>query len=146
MYSYHEPLKKVIVGAKFKGITRTDAYALRIETDRGDIFVSVSGDCCSHSIFYDFVVPEECYGAEIIDFDEWDRESNVPDDAYVDKKAKELCGEHGWDSDYLSIWDVVFKTKNGNVLLRHVNSSNGYYDGMVSISCDFEKPVEEEDI
>jgi hypothetical protein len=146
MYYYHENLKKVIVGAKFKGITRIGPDALRIETDRGNIFVSVSGECCSHSIFYDFVVPEECYGAEIIDFDEWIREGNMPNDAYVEKKAEELCGEHGWYSDYLSIWDVIFKTKNGNVLLRHVNSSNGYYDGMVSISCNFKEPVEEEEI
>lgn len=144
MYSYHEPLKKVIVGAKFKGITRTDIDALRIETDRGAIFVSVGGDCCSHSIFYDFIVPEECYGAEITDFDEWIREGNMPDEDYVTKKAEELCGEHGWYSDCLSIWDVIFKTKNGDVLLRHVNSSNGYYDGVVNFSCDFEKPVEEQ--
>lgn len=144
MYSYHEPLKKKIVGAKLRGVFRTDTYSLRIETDRGNIFVSVEGDCCSHSIFYDFIVPEECYGAEIIDFDDWDRESKVPDEAYVTKKAEEVCGENNWYSDCLSIWDVIFKTKNGDVLLRHVNSSNGYYDGMVSISCDFEKPVEEE--
>jgi len=146
MYSYHKPLKKKIVGAKLRGVFRTDTDALRIETDRGNIFVSVSGDCCSHSIFYDFIVPEECYGAEIIDFDDWDRESKVPDEAYVTKKAEEVCGEDNWYSDYLSIWDVIFKTKNGDVLLRHVNSSNGYYDGCVSISCDFEKPVEEEEI
>lgn len=143
MYSYHEPLKKLIIGAKLQRVVRTDPDALHIETDRGNIFVSVSGDCCSHSIFYDFIVPEECYGAEIIDFDDWDRESKVPDEGYVTKKAEEVCGEENWYSDYLSIWDVVIKTTNGNVLLRHVNSSNGYYDGCVSISCDFKKPVEE---
>lgn len=143
MYSYHEPLKKLIIGAKLQRVVRTDPDALRIETDRGNIFVSVSGDCCSHSIFYDFIVPEECYGAEIIDFDDWDRESQVSDEDYVTKKAEEVCGENNWYSDCLSIWDVVFKTTNGNVLLRHVNSSNGYYDGCVSISCDFKKPVEE---
>jgi len=42
----------------------------------------------------------------------------------------------------------VFRTKakNGDVLLRHVNSSNGYYDGDVSISCDsnFKEPVDEQ--
>lgn len=146
MYSYHESLKKKIIGAKLRGVFRTSIASLRIETDRGNIFVSVEGFCCSDSIFYDFIVPEECYGAEITDFDEWIREGNMPDEAYVTKKAEEVCGENNWYSDWLRVWDVIFKTKNGNVLLRHVNSSNGYYDGMVSISCDsnFKKPVEEE--
>jgi hypothetical protein len=146
MYSYHESLKKKIVGAKLRGVSRTADDSLRIETDRGNIFVSVSGECCSHSIFYDFIVPEECYGAEIIDFDDWNRDDKVLDEAYVTKKAKEVCGEDNWYSDCLSIWDVIFKTKNGDVLLRHVNSSNGYYDGDVNISCDsnFKEPVEEQ--
>ena len=143
MYSYHASLKTKIIGAKLHGVFRTSTASLRIETDRGNIFVSVEGDCCSHSIFYDFIVPEECYGAEIIDIDDWDRESKVLDEAFVAKKAEEVCGENNWYSECLSIWDVVFKTKNGDVLLRHVNSSNGYYDGMVSISCDFKEPVEE---
>jgi hypothetical protein len=146
MYSYHEALKKKIVGSKLRGVSRTAEDSLRIETDRGNIRVSVSGDCCSTSIFYDFIVPEECYGTEIIDFDDWNRDGKVPDEAYVDKKAREVCGEDRWYSDCLSIWDVIFKTKNGDVLLRHVNSSNGYYDGCVSISCDsdFKEPVDEQ--
>jgi len=144
MYNYNESLKKKIIGAKLRGVFRIDTDALRIETDRGNIRVSVSGECCSSSIFYDYIVPEECYGAEIIDFDDWDREGKVPDEMYVNKKAEEVCGEDNWYSDYLSIWDVIFKTKNGDVLLRHVNSSNGYYDGSVSISCDFKEPVDEQ--
>jgi hypothetical protein len=67
----------------------------------------------------------------------------VPDEMYVTKKAEEVCGGDAyWYSECLSIWDVIFKTKNGDVLLRHVNSSNGYYDGSVSISCDFKEPVD----
>lgn len=147
MYSYHEPLKKKINGAKLHGVYRTGVDTLRIETDRGNIRFSVCGDCCSTSIFYDFIVPEECYGAEIIDIDDWNRDSKVPDEAYVTKKAEEVCGgEDNWYSECLSIWDVIIKTKNGDVLLRHVNSSNGYYDGGVSISCDsnFKEPVDEQ--
>jgi hypothetical protein len=147
MYSFNESLKKKIIGAKLRGVSRTAEDSLRIETDRGNIRVSVSGDCCSTSIFYDYIVPEECYGAEIIDFDDWYRDGKVPDKAYVNKKAEEVCGgEDHWFSDCLSIWDVIFKTKNGDALLRHVNSSNGYYDGVVSISCDFDfkEPVDEQ--
>jgi hypothetical protein len=146
MYSYHESLKKKIIGAKLRGVFRTADNSLRIETDRGNIFVSVEGDCCSSSIFYDFIVPEECYGAEIINFDDWNRDGKVLDEAYVTKKAEEVCGEDNWYSECLSIWDIIFKTKNGDVLLRHVNSSNGYYDGYVNISCDsnFKEPVEEQ--
>lgn len=135
MYFQDKTLQNKIHGAKFLGFTRKDESTIRITTDRGIISVNVSGDCCSHSIFYDVVVPEECFGAEITGFDTWDRESQVPTEEQVNEKANAICGHHGWSSECLSIWDVKFQTTNGTIYLRHVNSSNGYYDGMVSINC-----------
>lgn len=137
MFYQDKNLQNKIHGAKFLGFTRKNESIIRIKTDRGNITVTVAGDCCSRSIFYDVVVPEECFGAEITGFDTWDRESPVPTEEQVNAKAIELCGEHEWYSECLSIWDVTLQTANGNILLRHVNSSNGYYDGMVDISCDF---------
>ena len=136
MYFQDKTLQNKIHGAKFLGFTRKDESTIRITTDRGIISVNVSGDCCSHSIFYDVVVPEECFGAEITGFDTWDRESPVPTEEQVIAKAKEVAG---WEVDALydclKIWDVKFQTTNGTIYLRHVNSSNGYYDGDVSIVC-----------
>ena len=138
MFYQDKTLQNKIHGAKFLGFTRKDESTIRITTDRGIISVNVSGDCCSHSIFYDVVVPEECFGAEITGFDTWDRESPAPTEEQVIAKAKEVAG---WEVDTayecLSIWDVKLQTTNGTIYLRHVNSSNGYYDGIVGINCDF---------
>ena len=137
MFLSDKTLENKIHGAKFINFTRIDPSCIHLNTDRGVIAVSVDGDCCSHSIFYDVVVPEECFGAEITGFDTWDRESQVPTEEQVIAKAIALCGEHGWYSECLSIWDVKFQTVNGTIYVRHVNSSNGYYDGGVSIHCDY---------
>lgn len=137
MHLQDKTLENKIHGAKFLAWDRIDASTIRISTDRGFIRVIVNGDCCSTSIFYDVAVPEECYGAEITGFDTWDRESKVPTEQQVNEKAIKVCGEDSWYSEYLSIWDVKFHTTNGIIYLRHVNSSNGYYDGMVDIKCHY---------
>jgi hypothetical protein len=137
MYYQDKTLENKIHGAKFLAWDRINKSTICISTDRGDIRVSVEGDCCSHSIFYDVVVPEECYGAEITGFDTQDRESKVPTEEQVNEKAIKLCGEDHWYSECLSIWDVKFHTINGTIYLRHVNSSNGYYDGTLDILCNY---------
>lgn len=137
MYHQDKNLENKIHGAKFLAWNRIDESIIRISTDRGFIHVDVCGDCCSTSIFYDVVVPEECCGAEITGFDTQDRESKVPTEEQVNEKAIKLCGDDRWYSECLSIWDVKFHTTNGTIYLRHVNSSNGYYDGMVSIRCEY---------
>lgn len=137
MHLQDKTLENKIHGAKFLAWDRIDESTIRISTDRGFIRVIVDGDCCSTSIFYDVAVPEECYGAEIIGFDTWDRESKVPTEQQVNEKAAKLLGEDCWYPDCLSIWDVKFHTTNGTIYLRHVNNSNGYYDGSVDIKCDY---------
>lgn len=138
MFYSDKTLQNKIHGAKFLGFTRKDESTIHLNTDRGNISVNVEGDCCSSSIFYDVVVPEECYGAEITSFDTWDRESQVPTEEQVIAKAKEVAGWEVYSAyECLSIWDVKFETTNGTILLRHVNSSNGYYDGYVSIYCNY---------
>lgn len=138
MYFQDKTLENKIHGAKFLGFTRKDECTIHITTDRGIISVNVSGDCCSHSIFYDVVVPEECFGAEITGFGTWDRGGQVPTEEQVIAKAKQVAGwKVNTAYECLSIWDVKFQTTNGIIYLRHVNSSNGYYDGMVSINCSY---------
>ena len=135
-------IEEKIIGAKFLGCNRINTAAIQISTDRGTVDVTVEGDCCSHSIFYDVIVPEECYGTIITSFDDWARENCAPilTEEQVSAKADEVCGKGNWYSECLSIWDVKFQTTNGNILLRHVNSSNssnGYYDGMINIRCNY---------
>lgn len=131
-------LQDKIHGAKFLGYERLHPSTIQLKTDRGLIHVNVCGDCCSHSIFYDVVVPEECYGAEIISFGRHHNDdSKMPDEQLVNEKAERLLGKDNWYAECLSIWDVKFNTVNGTIYLRHVNSSNGYYDGMLSIQCKY---------
>lgn len=44
---------KELVGKKVKKIFLNN-YNLRFETDNGNFTYEVTGDCCSHSFFYDF--------------------------------------------------------------------------------------------
>lgn len=140
MFYPYKTLESKIHGARFIGYERINENNIQLKTNRGNINVHVEGDCCSHSIFYDVVVPEECYGAEITHYDWYDRnndQNKMPTEEQVNEKAIKVCGELHWYSECLSIWDVKFQTTNGTIYLRHVNSSNGYYDGMVSIVCDY---------
>ena len=136
MYILSE-INKKIAGARFLGWERKNENSVMIKTDRGTFNINVAGDCCSHSIIYDVVVPEECFGAEIASIDWWDRDNDaVPSEDAVNAKANELCGDQ-WFVDCLSIWDIKLYTATGTVYVRHVNSSNGYYDGDVYIECNF---------
>ena len=39
---------------------------LTFETDQGDVSFGVSGDCCSHSYFHDFIGVENIIGKKVI--------------------------------------------------------------------------------
>ena len=123
---------KPIIGKKLINIERLFPNSVRvtIEGDKLETFETiVEGDCCSQSIFYKIVFPPSAEGQEIIGIEE-----NVPGDTIDD--AKEICYTDHPDflsrdgyCDSLSVWDVVIKTKGGNAIFKHINHSNGYYDG-----------------
>jgi hypothetical protein len=136
MYHHAESTKKQIIGRKFLSAEKLNDHEIRILCEDGSFDVGVDGDCCSSSVFYDLIVPTQCVGEEIVDVlensdDGWEkirREPIVPDEEAFEK---------GWPNDEygpdcLSIWDIVLKTKSGEILLRHINNSNGYYDGYTS--------------
>lgn len=133
MYHHLDSTKKKIIGRKFLSAEKLNDSAIRIICEDGSFDVLVEGDCCSSSMFYDLIIPPECIGEEIIslmervDDDSWEKIRREPllSDEEVFKKG------FGKDSymECLSIWDIVLKTKSGEILLCHVNNSNGYYDG-----------------
>lgn len=136
MYHHLESTKKKIIGRKFLSAEKLNESTIRITCEDGSFDVLVEGDCCSHSVFYDLIVPPECVGEEIQELIERDdrgdgwgdriRREPVLSDEEVFKKG---FGEDSY-MDSLRVWDIVLKTKSGETLLRHVNNSNGYYDGM----------------
>lgn len=112
-------------------IQRLEASSVNLVfTDYKNTVMSVDGACCSSSIFYDIVFPHECIGAEITGCSE-----NVKGQS--ENEASEIVRARfpDWLSDTpdsLSVWDVAFHTAKGDILVRHINESNGYYDGCLS--------------
>jgi hypothetical protein len=133
MLHHHDSTKKQIIGRKFLSAERLNSHEIRIICEDGSFDVGVQGDCCSSSVFYDLIVPEKCVGEEILDvFGKYDDSYNkIIREPILSEEEVHKMGwpdsKYGFDS--ASIWDVILKTKSGEILLRHANDSNGYYDG-----------------
>lgn len=134
MYHHLESTQKKIIGRKFLSAEKLNDSSIQIICEDGSFDVTVDGDCCSSSVFYDLVVPPECVGEEIKSLIEGDDDG----DRYRIRREPILSNEEVFKKgfgevsymDSLSIWDIILKTNSGEILLRHVNNSNGYYDGM----------------
>lgn len=135
MYHHLETTKKKIVGRRFISAEKIDKSSIKVICNDGEFTVDVQGDCCSSSRFYDLIIPKECIGEEIIDVMEGDDAEKIRREPII---SEESVYEMGWPEypessfECASIWDIVLKTKSGEVLLRHANDSNGYYDGYTS--------------
>lgn len=136
MKQYISDAIKSVIGKNLESIARLgDAEVLVEFGDGTKVKVSVQGDCCSHSIFYAIEMPETIRGATLEDVSA----SGYPEDsesvrtADDETTALEKVKESGIEfyPDYNRVWNVVLKTNRGNALIRHINSSNGYYDGDV---------------
>lgn len=137
MYQHLDTTKKQFIGKNLKQISRlADDEAIVEFEDGSKVKVSVSGDCCSHSIFYEIEMPENLRGATVEDISASgypeDSESvrTADDEAVALEKVKKSGIDFSPEEN--SVWNVVLKTNRGNALIRHINSSNGYYDGDVS--------------
>jgi len=132
MLHHLDSTKKQIIGRKFLAAEKLNNHEIRVVCEDGSFDVGVEGDCCSSSVFYDLIVPPECVGEEILDITEYDscdktrREPILSDEEVYKMGWPE--SEYGFDC--AKIWDVIISTKSGEILLRHANDSNGYYDGM----------------
>lgn len=95
--------------------------------------LSIDGDCCSHSIIYEIDISDDIKGSIIEDLSEggWNEDSLSTETADTESVALEKIKQSGIEffPEENRIWNVVLKTNKGNALIRHANSSNGYYDG-----------------
>jgi len=134
MYHHKETTKKSFLGKTLNNIARIDESTVKISFGDGEeCILDVEGDCCSHSIFYEIDFPEPAKGGVITDLDESGygdskSTSTVDSEEVATEKVKALFPD--FYIECLSIWNVVFSTSKGDVIVRHINSSNGYYDGM----------------
>ena len=133
MYHHLDTTKNPLIGKTLKAITRVSDSVVCVEFDDAKVEISVDGDCCSHSIFYAIEMPETLIGATLEDIEEKSYEeyslskTTVDDEAVALEKVKASGIEFSPEEN--SVWNVVLKTNRGNALIRHINSSNGYYDG-----------------
>jgi hypothetical protein len=129
MYHHLASTEKRYVGRAIQSIDRIDMAAVLITfVDGKKTELSVCGDCCSTSIFYEIDLPEKCIGSEILSLEEGGGDNvSLEEEDIAYNKALILDTE--FYRDCLRVWDVVFKTKAGDIRIKHINSSNGYYDG-----------------
>jgi hypothetical protein len=146
MYHHLETTKKQFIGKTLESIAEISPSpnfddAVLIEFGDGTkLKLSVDGDCCSHSMFYEIVMPDELKGAILEDIIEGSgyndgRLSETTADSQEVALSKSKCKAKGmflnevYEEYELSVWNIVLKTNRGLALIRHLNISNGYYDG-----------------
>jgi hypothetical protein len=143
MYHHLETTKKQFIGKTLESITEISPSpdfedAVLIEFGDGTkLKINVDGDCCSHSVFYEIVMPDELKGAILEDIIQpsYNVDSLSKTTADSEEVALSKCRAKGIEIDKgnydaeLSIWNIVLKTNQGLALIRHLNISNGYYDG-----------------
>ena len=118
---------KPLLGKKLKQFINADPATI-IFDDGATVVVSVDGDCCSSSYIYDVIEEGLPAGTSLLDVSEHDTDSPQPNE--VQSLQKATGDTHEGDS--LSQWDIRFRFDGGSILIRHINNSNGYYDGMTS--------------
>lgn len=130
---------KKYIGKRIEAITRVNDYQVLIQfVDGTKTDLSVDGDCCSTSIFYEIEFPDACKGAEVTYIDQSEGGENERDAvAKVKAMPTQAMDEYTWglsNGNCFSVWNVLFKTTHGDIRIRHINSSNGYYDGCLSFT------------
>lgn len=140
MLHHLDTTKKRIIGKSVKSIERVgDSDFLITFTDEPQLKLGVYGDCCSHSIFYDLEHPDN--PGVILDVKEYE-EGDSQETAVAKIREEGFDIDTSDDYNELKIWNVVFVTTNGNIVFKHVNSSNGCYDGQTSYEWFYKPKIE----
>ena len=124
-----ENLEK-LVGKKIKKIFFNENY-LKFETDDGNFCFTVEGDCCSHSVFYDFYgVKKLLENSKVLSV----KEIQLTDDDKKDNKMyQEEVSKYGYE--------IVTENKEfgeQTSVFSFRNYSNGYYGGWMEDCADQE--------
>ena len=133
MLHHLDSTSKPILTKVLKDIVRhNDSYhqVKVIFEDDSYLILSVEGDCCSSSYFYAIDFPDGWTPSQITNIEE--DCVGCESEALAIKRATELMTD--FSTEEQEIFDVVFATVLGEVRVRHINVSNGYYDGMTSFS------------
>lgn len=130
MYGEAKEKMEEMIGASVKRIFITQDH-LQFETDKGSFAFSVDGDCCSHSVFYDFYgVLNLLNNGKITEVKEVNLDPRDKD--YNDVR-------NGYDSQDIKIYGVQFTTESDEYgqmtsVFSFRNYSNGYYGGSLKVA------------
>lgn len=105
-------------------------YYLKFNTDDGNVVFGVSGDCCSHSYFHDFIGVKKLFeNGKVLSVKEIDpgcgSKNKNDGDVCVSVYGFEIVTEHPTFGEQTSVFSFR-------------NSSNGYYGGSLDYSDDRE--------
>lgn len=104
--------------------------SVRVTFTNGQFTIlSVYGDCCSTSWFYEIVFPDEIKGGRVLSIAE-----GQPGETEDEAIAKMRALTDDFSTEEQSVWDIHIDTDKGTAIIRHINVSNGYYDGCTSWS------------
>lgn len=99
----------------------TDKTVLKINTDKGPIYLVAVGDCCSSSWFEHISGTNNVIGGIINDF------------SHLDLYSNSFADENPGEYEHIQYYSTVIKTNKGQLELEYRNSSNGYYGGWLTI-------------
>lgn len=125
------------LGKELMSITRRDAASVYLaffchkSAAITRVLLAVDGDCCSTSIFYG-IDENGASGGMLIRIEEHYTDNADSEDAAIARADYEGYGHHMEYPDVLKVWNIVIKTTKGTAFIRHINNSNGYYDGETS--------------
>jgi hypothetical protein len=138
MRHHLDSTKRKMLGKTLESLTRRSDCEVDIRFTDGTAWtVSVEGDCCSYSVFY-AIDPGDAIGGELLDIVEGGYPESLlsattadDEETALKRVRQENISVSQFENPYcLSIWNVVLRTTTGMALIRHINDSNGYYDGL----------------
>lgn len=114
-----------LIGKKIKKLYINEKY-LKFDTDQGPVVYEVYGECCSHSVFYDFYgVKNLLENGKVIDVSEVELHPDLSKDT---KKYQEEIQVYGYQ---ITTESEKFGPVTSVVSFR--NYSNGYYGGFLNL-------------
>lgn len=135
-YIETDEIKNAIVGKTLKSIRYDDQHLFLIFDDEY-LSLTVYGDCCSYSYFYDFYGVEKILNHKITDFKE------------VDLDPTDLKASHDGDRIQVYGYKIVCERsaddyqwdKEPTAVFSFRNDSNGYYGGSLENGGELDEKV-----
>lgn len=143
--SSEDKMKDAIVGKTITGILFSEEY-LTFETTEGDICLTVEGDCCSNSYFFDFYGVINLIGSKVIRFEPVEL---APGDVGYREETYDVSKvQDDWVGNYVQVYGYRFITEHplfGEVtsVVSFRNESNGYYGGWMILVKESNKELQE---